>query len=143
MKSHKIALAVFLGAASMAASAADNSTSQSPDAPVGLSSAQNARKRSDALQIVEPKYGNIITDKTTVKAVVRVGNGIRPKSLRITLNGKNVTRHAEEENCGHDACLWTVELSKADRLLSGANRLVAFARTSDNSIKMRASRIFL
>ncbi|MGA8236527.1 MAG: hypothetical protein WB918_08410, partial [Candidatus Sulfotelmatobacter sp.] len=113
MKLHKIALAVFLGAASMAASAADNSTSQSPDAPVGLSSAQNARKRSDALQIVEPKYGNIITDKTTVKAVVRVGNGIRPKSLRIKLNGKNITRHAKQEDCGPQACRWTVELTKA------------------------------
>ena len=73
---------------------------------------------------------------------MRVGNGIRPKSLRITLNGKNVTRHAEEENCGHDACLWTVELSKADRLLSGANRLVAFARTSDNSIKIERAEFF-
>ena len=32
MNLHKIALALFFGAASMAASAADNSTSQSPDA---------------------------------------------------------------------------------------------------------------
>jgi len=126
----------------MAASAADNTTSQSPVAPGGLSSAHNANKRSDALQIVEPKYGNIITDKTTVKAVVRVGDGIRPKSLRITLNGTNVTRHAQEENCAHDACQWTVELSKRDRLLSGANQLVAFARGSDNSIKIERAEFF-
>jgi len=142
MKLHKIALGIFLGAASMAASAADNTTSESPVAPGSLSSAHNANKRSDALQIVEPKYGNIITDKTTVKAVVRVGNGIRPKSLRITLNGTNVTRHAQEENCAHDACQWTVELSKRDRLLSGANRLVAFARGSDNSIKIERAEFF-
>jgi hypothetical protein len=136
MKLHKFALAIFLGAASIAASADDSTISQSPDTSGGLSSAHNAKRRSDALRIVEPKYGNIVTGTTTVKAVVRVGNGIRPKSLRITLNGKNVTRRAQEENCGPDACRWTAELSKADRLLSGANQLVAFARTSENSIMM-------
>ena len=36
MKLRKIALALFLGAASMAASAADNSTSKSPDASGSL-----------------------------------------------------------------------------------------------------------
>ena len=43
MNLHKIALAVFLGAASMAASAADNSTSQSPDASGSFSLANSTK----------------------------------------------------------------------------------------------------
>ena len=125
MKLNKIALAVFLGAASMAASAADNTTT---------------KKESESLRIVEPKANKIISDETTVKAVVSVGNGIRPKSLRITLNGKNVTRHAQEEDCGPQACRWTVELTKADRLLSGQNQLVASARGSHDSIKVTSAK---
>jgi hypothetical protein len=109
----------------MAASAADNTTT---------------KKESESLRIVEPKANKIISDETTVKAVVSVGNGIRPKSLRITLNGKNVTRHAQEEDCGPQACRWAVELTKADRLLSGQNQLVASARGSHDSIKVTSAK---
>jgi hypothetical protein len=139
MNLHKIALALFLGAASMAASAADNSTSQSPDASGSLSLA-NHKKEHESLRIVEPKTGKLIAGKITVKAEVSVGDGIRPESLRITLNGKNITRHAQKENCGPYACRWTMELSKADRLLSGQNRLIAAGRGRDNSIKLATSR---
>ena len=34
------------------------------------------------------------------------------------------------------ACRWTVELTKADRLLSGQNQLIAFARNSRRNIKL-------
>ena len=123
----------------MAASAADNSTSQSPDASGSLSLA-NSRKEHESLRIVEPKTGTLIAGKTTVKAEVSVGDGIRPKSLRIKLNGKNITRHAKQEDCGPQACRWTVELTKADRLLSGQNQLVAFARGADDSIKVTSAK---
>ena len=139
MKLHKIALAVFLGAASMAASAADNATSQSPNASGSLSLANN-RKEHESLRIVEPKAGELIADTTTVKAEISVGDGIRPKSLRIKLNGKNITRHAKQEDCGPHACRWTVELAKADRLLSGQNQLVVFARGAHDSIKVTSTK---
>ena len=135
MKLHKIALAVFLGAASMAASAADNTTSQSPVASDTLPSDRTAKKH-ESLEIIRPKLGATITDTTTPKAVLRVGDGIRPKSLRITLNGKNVSSHLQKEGCTENACRWTVELTKADRLLAGQNQLVATARGSDNSIEL-------
>ncbi len=126
MKLHKIALAVFLGAASMAASAADNTTTE--------------KESPQWLRILQPKSGATVSATTMVKAEVSVGNGIRPKSLRIKLNGKNITRHAKEEECGPQACRWTVELTKADRLLSGQNQLVAFARGAHDSIKLTSTK---
>jgi hypothetical protein len=139
MKLHKIALAVLLGAASMAASAADSS--QAADNVGSLSSA-NKNTESEALRIVQPKAGKVIAGETSVKAVVRVGNEIHPKSLRITLNGKNVTRHTFKETCGPDACRWAVELTKAEGLFTGQNQLVAFARGSDRSIKIERAEFF-
>ena len=136
MKLHKIALAVFLGAASIAASAAENTTSQSPAASDTLSSADGTAKKHDSLEIVRPELGATITDTTTPKAVLRVGDGIRPKSLRVTLNGKNVSSHLQKEECNENACRWTVTLTKADRLLAGQNQLVASARGSHNNIEL-------
>ncbi len=139
MKFYKIALATFLGAASIAASAADNATSPGPKASGSSTFADPSTKdhhNFDALQILQPKSGATVSGTTTVKAVVRVGAGIRPKSLRIKLNGKNITRHAKEEDCGPQACRWAVELTKADRLLSGQNQLVAFARGAHDIIEV-------
>ncbi|MGA7559847.1 MAG: hypothetical protein WBW12_13075, partial [Terriglobales bacterium] len=139
MKLHKIALALFLGAASMAASAADNSTSQSPDASGSLSSAYTTTKDhddSDVFRIVTPYLGEGVSDMTTVKAVLRVGAGILPDSLRVKLNGKNVTSHFQWGECEKNACKWTAELTKANHLLTGQNQLIALARNSRRNIEL-------
>jgi len=101
-----------------------------------------AAAASQSLKIVKPEPAQIITGETTVKAVVRVGSEIHPKSLRITLNGKNVTRHTHKEKCGADACRWSVELTTAEGLFTGQNQLVAFARGSDQSIKIERAEFF-
>ncbi|MGB9238023.1 MAG: hypothetical protein WCC19_04310, partial [Terriglobales bacterium] len=139
MKLHKIALAVFLGAASVAASAADNSTSQSPDASGSLSSANTTtkdRNDSDVFRIVTPYLGEGVRDTTTVQAVLVVGDGILPESLRVKLNGKNVTSHFQQGACEKNACKWTAELTKANRLLTGQNQLIALARSSRRNIEL-------
>jgi hypothetical protein len=138
MKLHKIALAVFLGAASMAAFAADNSTSQSPKGP-GSSTLADTRTNqddSDALRILRPRFGETVMGTKTVQAVLRVGDGIHPESLRITLNGKNVTRHLHKEECTKGACKWTMELTKGDRLRSGTNEIRAAARGHKDGIEL-------
>lgn len=124
MKLHKFALAVFLGAASMAASA----TNATPN---------DKGKPGHPLQILTPKFGqNITGTNTAVRAVLRAGE-IRPDSLRLALNGRNVTRLLRKGECQDDACKWTVELTKADGLHAGRNRLVAHARGPAGSLEMQ------
>jgi len=139
MKLRKIALALFLGAASMAASAADNSTSKSPDASGSLFFANGTNtdhNNYDAFRIARPKLGEAVSGTTMVKAVLRVGDGIKPESLRVKLNGKNVTSHFQRGECEKNACKWTAELTKANRLLTGQNQLIALARNSRRNIEL-------
>ena len=84
-----------------------------------------------------PKFGqNITGTNTAVKAVLRAGE-IRPESLRLALNGRNVTRLLRKGECQDDACKWTVELTKADGLHAGRNRLVALARGPAGTLEMQ------
>jgi hypothetical protein len=110
--------------------------SSAPVAAGGDEDDHQDRDGSQSLRILRPKPGQTITDTTTVKALVRVGEGIRPKSLRVTLNGKNITRHLQRDQCREDGCKWIVELNKADGLLSGQNQLVAGARGLHGSVKL-------
>ncbi|MGB0033517.1 MAG: hypothetical protein WBP77_20180, partial [Candidatus Sulfotelmatobacter sp.] len=136
MKLSNFAFAVLLGAASIGASAADNSTS---DRSASLSSANTITKDHhgyDVFRIVKPCLGEGVNDTTTVKAVLRVGDGILPESLRVKLNGKNVTSHFQRGECEKNACKWTAELTKANRLLTGQNQLIALARNSRRNIEL-------
>jgi hypothetical protein len=136
MKLSNFAFAVLLGAASIGASAADNSTS---DRSASLSSANTITKDHhgyDVFRIVKPYLGEGVNDTTTVKAVLRVGDGILPESLRVKLNGKNVTSHFQRGECEKNACKWTAELTKANRLLTGQNQLIALARNSRRNIEL-------
>jgi len=121
MKLHKIALAVFLGAASMAASAADNTTTE--------------KESPQWLRILRPKVGEVISGKTTVNALLNMGDAIPRKSLRVTLNGKDLTSGLRRGVCERAACYWTVELTGDVGLRDGDNRLLAFALTPDHSTK--------
>ena len=131
MKLSKFAFAVLLGAASIGASAAGNSIS---DQSASLSSAN--RTTTDVFRIVTPYLGEGVSDTTTVKAVLRVGVGILPGSLRVKLNGKNVTSQFQRGECGKNACKWTAELTKANHLLTGQNQLIALARNSRHNIEL-------
>ncbi|MGA9738714.1 MAG: hypothetical protein WBQ35_22255, partial [Candidatus Sulfotelmatobacter sp.] len=136
MKLSNFAFAVLLGAASIGASAADNSIS---DRSASLSSANRTTKghdESDVFRIVKPHLGEGVSDTTTVKAVLRVGDGILPESLRVKLNGKNVTSHFQRGECEKNACKWTADLTKANRLLTGQNQLIALARNSRRNIEL-------
>ena len=137
MKLHKIALAILLGAASMAASADEDLGS--PNTSIDSSSSiDGATKKGnpDSLQILRPRFGETMRGTKTVQAVLRVGDGIHPESLRITLNGKNVTRHLHKEECTKNACKWTMELTKGDRLRSGTNEIRAAGRGHKDGIEL-------
>jgi hypothetical protein len=136
MKLSNFAFAVLLGAASIGASAADNSIS---DRSASLSSANLTTKGhddSDVFRIVKPHLGEGVSDTTTVKAVLRVGDGIKPESLRVKLNGKNVTSRFQQGECEKNTCKWTAELTKATRLRTGQNQLIAIARNSRRNIEL-------
>jgi len=144
MKLHRIALVVLFGAAAMAA-AADNSNLRRPVdsdgrfSPLGATATSN-RDASQAVKIVQPAFGETMSGTNTVQAVLRVGIGIRPESLRITLNGKDVTRRAHRDECQRNACKWSVELTKWTRLRAGQNQLKVTARDSKNSIHLARAR---
>ncbi|MGD0125139.1 MAG: hypothetical protein ABSF46_07275 [Terriglobia bacterium] len=129
MKLSNVALAVLLGAASVAASGAENPVAQHQRESLSAS-LPDAITLPPALQpvtILKPKAGEIISDRLNVQAVVRMDNKVNPKTLRVTLNGTTLTGHATEESCGSVVCRWIMELTPADGLRSGQNRLVAFA----------------
>lgn len=139
MKLPKIAFAMLLGAASMAAFAAASTTSQAASDSGSLASTDRTaqdQNRSGLLNILEPQVGATVTDTTTVKAVLMVGDSIRNKTLRVTLNGKDVRSRAQQGECRQHACKWTLELSKANGLHDGRNQLRAGARGANGGIQL-------
>lgn len=139
MKLPKIAFAMLLGAASMAAFAAASTTSQAASDSGSLASTDRTaqdQNRSGLLDILEPQVGATVTDTTTVKAVLMVGDSIRNKTLRVTLNGKDVRSRAQQGECRQHACKWTLELSKANGLHDGRNQLRAGARGANGGIQL-------
>jgi len=105
----------------MAASAADNTATK--------------KGSPQWLRILQPKVGEVISGKTTVNAVLNMGDAIPRKSLRVTLNGKDVTSGLRRGVCRREACYWTVELTSDGGLRGGDNRLLAFALAPDHSTK--------
>ncbi len=110
-------------------------------------------KNANTLAIVSPKDGQYVRT-STVRVVLEVGRQLRRRSLRVYLNGKDVTSHFSRRRDGDgdeggmfprlssgrdydDAGRLSATLSASDGLRIGQNKLRANARGNDTHMELR------
>ncbi len=131
MKFKRALSAVLWGFASVAMLAADDGASMRG---FGAGAAFHGKKPDPAntVKIERPKFGQVVKTES-FEAIVDVGKEINAKTLRVTLNGKDITSALERDRrfgifdfdrdrrFGMD-CEVKVKLSPADGLVQGRNR---------------------
>ena len=83
-----------------------------------------AAKTTPLLEISSPKKGEVETTNQ-VRIEIKVGAQAKAESLRLTLNGKNVSKRISVESCEADYCRVTGTVAEKDGVTTGTNMLRA------------------
>ena len=107
--------------------------------PRGKHHPRRHRQPDDTLTINSPKAGDS-TRGNTVKVSLSLGFGLKPESLRVQLNGKDITDQFFRGPCNRQSCKEKAQLTIPDGLRNGENQLRASAGGFDNHVELERVR---
>ena len=102
----------------------------------------DAQSKEPLLRIVSPDKGTV-TSATSVKVKIEVGQQAVPGSLKVNLNGKDITSRFSKRSCDDGACTEVATVSAQDGLSDGSNLLRASVQGKKYGvIDVRSSRFY-
>jgi hypothetical protein len=122
---------LLLAAASLAASS-QNLSAQN----LAQANPLNEKNPTSPFKIIRPYLGEEFTQKN-IGAIFSVANDLDAATLKVFLNGKNITTQVHQDHCLSNACEYKVLLTAANGLRDGENSLTATVHGHDRHVELR------